>query len=102
MCSFLNRLLKARCVRLFIELGYSRSGPTPGTGAPAAACEAFRPGRRRPLSQLSGGLQNESRNGFDYRPRRVFVWWRRLVLGTRARLTRSVLGNSRSGARLVM
>jgi hypothetical protein len=39
------------------------------------------------LSDFSNGeLQNESRNDFDYRPGCVLAWWRRLVLGARARL----------------
>jgi hypothetical protein len=57
----------------------------------AAACQAFRPDCRQPYKSALGELHNESRNDFDYRPGCVFAWWRRLVLGARARLTRPVL-----------
>src|ERR1039458_2802279 len=57
----------------------------------AAACEAFRPSCRQLHKSVFGGLQNESRNDFDYRPDCVLAWWRRLVLGAWARLMRPVL-----------
>ena len=54
--------------------------------------QALRIGCRQPdKSALEGELQNEYRNDFNYRRGSVFTWWRRLVLGTRARLTRPVL-----------
>jgi hypothetical protein len=58
----------------------------------AAAFQALRTGCRQPdNSGLEGELQNEYRNDFNYRPGCVPAWWRRLVLGTRTRLTQPVL-----------
>src|ERR1035437_8585702 len=65
--------------------------PTPRSGAPSGDLSSV-PSRLAPtlLSRPSENF-NESRNDFGYRPGCVFTWWRRLVLGARARLTRPVL-----------
>lgn len=76
MCSLLNSLPKPRPARLFKDLGVYAGPCHARSGAHSGAC--------RPL----GEHHNESRNDFDYPPGCVFAWWRRLVLGARARVTK--------------
>src|ERR1017187_9363940 len=84
------------CHTLQRPRGYAGSGATRREEVShiVAAFQAFLTGcqpDKSALKILKGELQNEYRNDSDYRPGCVPAWWRRLVLGTRARLTRPVL-----------
>jgi len=98
MCPFLNRRLKPDLSDSAMTW-LRRSGVTPRSGAHSCGLSSVCPGCG-PLftSQFSEDFKNESRNDFDYRFGGVLVWWRRLVLGARAPLTRAVPEkNCRSG-----
>src|ERR1039457_3180554 len=95
VCPCLNRLLKLRPVTLFKDLGVTqvlvlREEVSHIVDAFQAFLTGCQPDKSAPKI-FKGELQNEYRNDSDYRPGCVPAWWRRLVLGTRARLTRPVL-----------
>ena len=93
---FFEQTDQARPVRLFLDLEVTRVW---------YCAKKWRTNRRfssvtnrlpaalmsQPLGILKGELQNEYRNGSSYRPGSVLAWWRRLVLGPWARLTRLAL-----------
>ena len=93
VCPILNRLPTPGPVRVFQRPG--RAKPRIGAHNIAAACQALHRGCGQPdksaHGELQGEFQNEYRNDFGYRIDCVPAWWRRLVLGSRPRLTRPVL-----------
>jgi hypothetical protein len=95
VCSFWNRLLKPRPVRLSKDLGslqarcHAKEWCT--HGGQSSVMSGSPP---NPCTSDFGELQNEYRNAFDYRRGCVLAGWRRLVLGAWARLTRPVNGTA--------
>src|ERR1019366_466376 len=78
-----------RC-EIFRETGVTQvSGTTTRRGTTSRRFSKFSSDFRHLISHRRS--RYESRNDFDYRRDCVLAWWRRLVLGTRARLTRLVL-----------
>jgi hypothetical protein len=96
---FFEQTAQSRPVRLRNDQDYAGPVPHLEVARIAAVCQAFVQAAAYLYKSTLGGLQNESRNDFDYRFGGVLVGWRRLVLGARARLTQAVPEtNCRSGA----